>query len=185
MLGRPGEDLRVLPTSSILNYSAGVDPAQVCRDVGVRHTLQGNVQKIGALWRVSIQIFDSTSQKISFSEKHDFKMENVFELQDEIGRRVVESLRTRFSLALPKSRDRYSSEPEAYNEFMAGLRESHSDKAETLKRAPSVICPRPSSTILNLPWRTPGYPTFWSTCTIPSILSAAVWRRPSITAALL
>ena len=129
------EDIRVLPTSAILNYSAGVDPAQVCRDVGVRHALQGNVQKMGALWRVSIQIFDSTTHKISFSEKHDFKMENVFELQDEIGRRVVDSLKTRFSLALPKSRDRYSSEPEAYNEFMAGLRESHSDRAETLESA--------------------------------------------------
>ena len=129
------EDIRVLPTSAILNYSAGIDPAQVCRDVGVRHTLQGNVQKIGALWRVSIQIFDSTSQKITFSEKHDFKMENVFELQDEIGRRVVESLKTRFSLAAPKARDRYSSDPEAYNEFMAGLRESHSDRAETLESA--------------------------------------------------
>ncbi len=129
------EDIRVLPTSAILNYSAGVDPAQVCRDAGVRHTLQGNVQKIGALWRVSIQIFDSTTQKISFSEKHDFKMENVFELQDEIGRRVVESLKTRFSLTLPKSRDRYSSDPEAYNEFMAGLRESHSDRSETLESA--------------------------------------------------
>jgi serine/threonine protein kinase len=129
------EDIRVLPTSAILNYSAGVDPAQVCRDVGVRHTLQGNVQKIGALWRVSIQIFDSTTHKISFSEKHDFKMENVFELQDEIGRRVVDSLKTRFSLAPPKSRERYSSEPEAYSEFMAGLRESHSDRAETLESA--------------------------------------------------
>jgi serine/threonine protein kinase len=129
------EDIRVLPTSAILNYAAGVDPAQVCRDVGVRHTLQGNVQKIGASWRVSIQIFDSTIQKITFSEKHDFKMENVFELQDEIGRRVVESLKARFSLAMPKSRDRYSSDPEAYGEFMAGLRESHSDRGETLESA--------------------------------------------------
>ncbi len=129
------EDIRVLPTSAIMNYPAGVDPARVCRDVGVRHTLQGNVQKMGALWRVSIQIFDSTAQKIIFSEKHDFKMENVFELQDEIGRRVVESLQTRFSRAVPKSRDRYSSDPEAYNEFMAGLRESYSDRPETLESA--------------------------------------------------
>ena len=31
------------------------------------------------------------TQKVSFSEKHDFVMGNVFEVQDEIGRRVVES----------------------------------------------------------------------------------------------
>ena len=53
----------------------------------------------------------------------------MFEVQDEIGRRVVESLQSRFPPAVPKSRDRYSSDPEAYNEFMAGLRESASDRS--------------------------------------------------------
>ena len=56
-------------------------------------------------------------------------------MQDEIGRQVVESLRKRFPPAVPKSRDRYSSDPEAYNEFMAGLRESYSDRPETLESA--------------------------------------------------
>ena len=57
------EDVIVAPTSAILNYAAGTEPAQVCRDLGVRHTLQGNVQKMGAHWRVSIQLFDATTQK--------------------------------------------------------------------------------------------------------------------------
>ena len=129
------EDVAVLPTSAILNYPAGADPARACRDLGARHALQGNVQKMGAHWRVSLQLFDGTTQKISFSEKHDFLMEDVFEVQDEIGRRVVESLRSRFPRAVPKSRDRYSSDPEAYNEFMLGLRESYSDRQETLRSA--------------------------------------------------
>ena len=134
MLGRL-EDITVLPTSAILNYAAGTDPAHTCRDLGVRHVLQGNVQKLGAHWRVSMQLFDGMTQKITFSEKHDFVLENVFEVQDEIGRRVVESLRRRFPMAVPKSRDRYSSDPEAYDEFMAGLRESYSDRPETLESA--------------------------------------------------
>ena len=121
------EDVVVTPTSAILNYSAGTEPAQVCRDLGVRHTLQGTVQKLGSHWRVSIQLFDSTTHKITLSEKHDFDLDNVFEVQDEIGRRVVESLHSRFPLAVPRSRDRYSSDPEAYNGFMAGLRESAAD----------------------------------------------------------
>ena len=129
------QDIRVLPTSAILNYAAGADAAGVCRDLGVRHALQGNVQRMGALWRVSIQIFDSEIPKITFSEKHDFNMDSVFELQDEIGRRVVESLQTRFPRALAKSRDRCSSDPEAYDEFIAGLRESYSDQPDALKRA--------------------------------------------------
>jgi serine/threonine protein kinase len=52
------EDFAVLPTSAILNYTAGTEPAQTCRNLGVRHVLQGNVQKLGTHWRVSIQLFD-------------------------------------------------------------------------------------------------------------------------------
>lgn len=129
------EDVRVAPTSAILNYAAGTEPARVCRDLGVRHALQGTVQKLGAHWRVSLQMFDATTQKVTLSEKHDFDLDNVFEVQDEIGRRVAESLHSRFLAAVPKSRDRYSSDPEAYSEFMAGLRESSSDVQETLRSA--------------------------------------------------
>ncbi|OFW04129.1 MAG: hypothetical protein A3H96_17550 [Acidobacteria bacterium RIFCSPLOWO2_02_FULL_67_36] len=129
------EDVVVAPTSAILNYAAGTEPAQVCRDLRVRHILQGTVQKLGSHWRVSIQLFDATTHKITLSEKHDFILDNVFEVQDEIGRRVAESLHSRFPSAVPKSRDRYSSDPEAYNEFMAGLRESSADQPETLRIA--------------------------------------------------
>jgi serine/threonine protein kinase len=134
MLGRL-EDVTVLPTSAILNYAAGTDPARACRDLGTRHLLQGNVQKVGTRWRVSMHLFDAMTQKRISSEQHDFDLENVFDVQDEIGRQVVESLRKRFPPAVPKSRDRYSSDPEAYNEFMAGLRESYSDQRDMLESA--------------------------------------------------
>jgi serine/threonine protein kinase len=129
------EDVAVVPTSAILNYVAGTDPAHAGRNLRVRHVLQGNVQKLGAHWRVSLQLFDCMMQKTSLSEKHDFVMEDVFEVQDEIGHRVVESLRSRFPKAVPKSRDRYSSDPEAYNEFILGLTESYSDREKSLRSA--------------------------------------------------
>jgi serine/threonine protein kinase len=129
------DDVAVTPTSAILNYAPGAKPALVCRDLEVRYVLLGNVQKIGAQWRVSIQLFDGNTQKTTLSEKHDFTLENVFDVQDEIGRRVVESLQTRFARAAPHSRGRYSGDPDAYGEFMAGLRESYSDRRETVESA--------------------------------------------------
>ena len=129
------EDIVVAPTSAILKYVPGVEPAQVCRELRVRHTLQGVVQEVGAEWRVSMQLFDMDAQRITFSERHDFRMENIFEVQDEIGRRVVKALDGRFARAATKSRDRYSSDPEAYGEFMAGLRESYGISPEELQRA--------------------------------------------------
>jgi DNA-binding winged helix-turn-helix (wHTH) protein/tetratricopeptide (TPR) repeat protein len=129
------EDVVVRPTSDILRYAPGADPAQVCRDLDVPYALQGNVQRLGAQWRVSMHLFDATTQKIAFSEKHDFALEDVFEVQDEIGRRVVELLQTRFPLAAPTSRSRYSSHPEAYDEFMCGLRESYTSRPQALEGA--------------------------------------------------
>ena len=125
------DDVVVAPTSAILNYVAGVEPARVSRELGVRYTLQGTVQKVGADWRVSIQLFDTVLEKIASSETHDFRLDNVFDVQDGIGRRVVESLHRRFPEAA-RSRDRYSSDPDAYNAFMAGLRESSADRPEAL-----------------------------------------------------
>jgi non-specific serine/threonine protein kinase len=129
------DDVIVAPTSAILKYAPGAEPAQVCRDLGVRHTLQGNIQKIGAQWRVSIQLFDVATGRMTFSERHDFRMENIFEVQDEIGRRVVDALESRFVRVAPKSRDRYSSDPEAYGEFITGLRESYGDSPQEFQSA--------------------------------------------------
>ena len=134
MLGRL-EDITVLPTSAILNYAAGADPARACRDLGTRHLLQGNVQKVGTRWRVSMHLFDAMTQKGISSEQHDFELDNIFDVQDEIGRQVVASLRRRFPPAVPKSRDRYSSDLSAYDEFMAGLRDCHSDKLDVFESA--------------------------------------------------
>jgi eukaryotic-like serine/threonine-protein kinase len=129
------EDVVVAPTSAILKYPPDIEPAQVCRDLGVRQTLQGTVQKLGDDWRVSIQLFDAATSRILVAAKHDFKRQNVFDVQDEVGRRVVESLQSRFRPGPGRSRDRYSSDPEAYNAFMAGLRESFADQLEPLRIA--------------------------------------------------
>jgi hypothetical protein len=78
-----------------------------------------------------IQLFDAVTQRMTASETHDFKLDNVFDVQDGIGRQVVDLLHRRFPRAA-LSRDRYSSDPEAYDAFMAGLRESFGDGPDTL-----------------------------------------------------
>uniref|UniRef100_Q01Y07 Serine/threonine protein kinase n=1 Tax=Solibacter usitatus (strain Ellin6076) TaxID=234267 RepID=Q01Y07_SOLUE len=129
------EEIAVLPTSTIANHVPGIDLSRTCEDLGVRYLLQGSVQRQGSQWRVSTQLYDSRKQKIAYAERHDFVRESVFEVQDEIGRRVLESLQMRLKQAAPKSRDRYSSDPEAFEAFMTGLRESYSDRQETLLSA--------------------------------------------------
>jgi serine/threonine protein kinase/Tfp pilus assembly protein PilF len=125
----------VPPTSSILKYSHGVDPATVSRDLQVRYILQGNIQKLGPRWRVSIQLVDAESRKIIVSDRYDLTLDDIFDVQDEIGRRVASSLKARLHTAEFRARDRYSNDRSAYDEFLKGLGLSFSDDVETMDRA--------------------------------------------------
>jgi TolB-like protein/Flp pilus assembly protein TadD len=128
------EGLRVPPTAAILKYGAGTDALQIGRELRVRYVLQGNIQKIGTHWRVSIQLLDTQSRKTVLSEKHDFDLNDVFEVQDKIGKQVAESLQQRFG-ALKKSRDRYSDQPEAYVLYLRGLDASYGETLDELDEA--------------------------------------------------
>jgi serine/threonine protein kinase/Flp pilus assembly protein TadD len=129
------EGLRVPPTAAILKYAAGSDPLQIGRELRVRYVLQGNIQKIGGHWRVSIQLLDTQLRKTVLSEKYDFNLNDVFEVQDEIGKHVAESLQQRFHANVRKSRDRYSSDPRAYGMYLQGLDASYSETLEDLNEA--------------------------------------------------
>ena len=129
------QDIVVSPTAAILAYAADSDPARVCRELGVHYCLQGTVRKLGAHWRVSIRLFEAATHTTALSEDYEFDLAEVFDVQDDIGGHVVDFLKGRFASAAPKSRDRYSNNAEASNAFMAGLRDSFSDRLETLQTA--------------------------------------------------
>jgi TolB-like protein len=129
------EDLIVLPTAAILRYAGAGDPMQISRELGVRYVLLGNIQKMGADWRVSMQIFDAEIRKIAFAEKYDFRVENVFEVQDQMAERLSKVLKLQFRSAVSKTRDRYSAKPDAYDAFMRGLANSSGDTSEMRERA--------------------------------------------------
>jgi serine/threonine protein kinase len=133
------EDLVVPPTAAILQYPGGSDPLAVSRSMRVRHVLQGSIQRLGSHWRVSVQLFDSHLGKMIFAEKYDFTLQDIFEIQDEISKRVAEALARKFRRSALKSRDRYTTDPGAYGEFLEGLRESYSEGLESLNRAIAAL----------------------------------------------
>jgi serine/threonine protein kinase len=100
MLGRL-DDITVLPTSAILNYAAGTDPARACRDLGRATSYRGTSRSwahTGAS-RCTLRCDDA--------EEHFFRAARLCPGQrlrraGQIGHQVVESLRKRFPPAVPK-----------------------------------------------------------------------------------
>jgi serine/threonine protein kinase len=121
------EDFIVPPTSSILKYLGGADPALVSRELQVRYILQGNIQKLSSRWRVSVQLIDAERHRTVLSEKHDLMLDDIFEVQDEIARQVARSLEARLASGSFRTRERYSTDRIAYEEYLQGLKLSFSD----------------------------------------------------------
>ncbi len=129
------DDFVVPPTSSMLKYLGGADPATVSRELDVRYVLQGNIQKVAARWRVSVQLVDSERRRIVLSEKYDLTLDDIFEVQDEIGRQVARSLKANLVKGAFKARERYSADHYAYEQYLQGLKLSYSDTEQVMDRA--------------------------------------------------
>jgi adenylate cyclase len=69
-----------------------VDVRDVARDLGVRYVLEGSVRKAGEQVRINVQLIDAANGGHLWAERHDGTVANVFELQDEVGAKVVSAL---------------------------------------------------------------------------------------------
>ena len=131
------EDMTVLPLSAILHYAPEADPARACLDLGTQpRPSRGMSRDLEHHWRVSIHLFDAMTQKSALSEKHDFVLENVFELQDDIGRKVIESLQMSGfrSLCRGPATDTAAIRKPTTNSCRVSA-ESYADRRETLESA--------------------------------------------------
>jgi adenylate cyclase len=91
-------DLRVISQNSMRTYRGKkVDVRQVAKDLGVRHVLEGSVQKSGDRLRVAMKLADGGNGANIWSEQYDRKIEDLFDLQDEIVRNVLIELQVKLT----------------------------------------------------------------------------------------
>jgi adenylate cyclase len=89
------KSLFVIARNSSFTYKGkAVDIKQVGRELGVRYVLEGSVRKSAGRVRITGQLIDSLTGAHVWAEKYDGKLEDVFELQDEITAKVVGQLVT-------------------------------------------------------------------------------------------
>ncbi len=80
-------------TSSFRARAADVDVRDLGRQLGVGAVLEGSVQKSGSRLRISAHLINVEDGYDLWSGRYDRKLEDVFELQDEIARSIVAALR--------------------------------------------------------------------------------------------
>jgi adenylate cyclase len=88
-----GATIFVIARNSTFTYKGrAVKVQHVAEDLGVRYVLEGSVQKSGDRLRVTAQLIDALSGHHLWSERYDRKMGELFNLQDEITKKIVVSL---------------------------------------------------------------------------------------------
>jgi adenylate cyclase len=109
--------------NSLFTYKGKpVKVEEVARDLGVGHVLEGSVRKAGSRVRITAQLIDNATGGHLWAERYDRDLTDVFAVQDEITRKIVESLRVSL---LPAEQEALRKSPtqnvEAYNLYLLGL----------------------------------------------------------------
>jgi adenylate cyclase len=79
-------------SSSFIYKGTTVTIAQICEALGVRYVLEGGVRKAGSRVRITAQLIDGQTGGHLWADRFDRDLTDVFAVQDEIAKRIVESL---------------------------------------------------------------------------------------------
>ncbi|MBV9625484.1 MAG: protein kinase, partial [Acidobacteria bacterium] len=113
-----------------------VTPAQVGQQLGAAYVLTGTLRRSGARLRINAQLVDARTDFPLWSERFDREMKDVFEVQDEMARKIAEALRVTLS---PEELEALAIKPtenlQAYDLYLRGKRYARRQTRQDLEFA--------------------------------------------------
>jgi adenylate cyclase len=108
----------------------------IATDLGVRYLLEGSVRKAGNRIRITGQLIDGATGGHLWAERYDRDLTDIFAIQDEITKAIVEQLKVRLQ---PKEKEVIGQAPtenvEAYNLYLKGREYFHNPTKAFLELA--------------------------------------------------
>jgi adenylate cyclase len=93
-------DLMVIARNSSFAYKGrSVDVRTVARELGVQSVLEGSIRRVGNRVRITAQLIDATSGGHLWGDRYDRDLTDIFEVQDDVTRRIVDALKVTLSPA--------------------------------------------------------------------------------------
>jgi serine/threonine protein kinase len=113
-----------------------VTPAQIGQQLGAAYVLTGTLRRSGARLRINVQLVDTRTDFPLWSERFDREMKDVFEVQDEMARKIAEALRITLS---PQELEALAVKPtenlQAYDLYLRGKRYARRQTRQDLEFA--------------------------------------------------
>src|SRR2546421_9816374 len=114
-------DLKVISRTSVMQYKTGAkrNLREIANALGVAHVVEGTVQRAANRVRVSAQLIDARTDNHLWAEHYDRPLDDIFAIQTEIAKVVVDQLQAKLS---PVEKARIDRKPtqnvEAYLAFV-------------------------------------------------------------------
>ncbi|MBM3502050.1 MAG: hypothetical protein FJX74_25640, partial [Armatimonadetes bacterium] len=90
--------LRVISRTSAMMYKgASKSTPTIAEELNVRYVLEGSVRRAGDSLRITAQLIDAHTDTHLWAEKYTGTLKDVFEIQEQVSRAIVGSLRVRLS----------------------------------------------------------------------------------------
>jgi adenylate cyclase len=113
--------LVIARNSSFAYKNQSPDVRRVCHDLGVRHVLEGSVRRAGGRVRINAQLIDGSSGGHLWAERYDRSLEDIFAVQDEVTREIVDALKIALTInEQTRLEGRGKVNPEAYDCLIRG-----------------------------------------------------------------
>ncbi len=109
--------LFVIARNSSFAYKGKVpDIRQVSRELGVRYVLEGSVRRAANRVRINAQMIDGATGGHVWAERYDRDLEDIFAVQDEVTRTIVDTLKVKLTAGEKERRaSRTKIDAEAYD----------------------------------------------------------------------
>jgi adenylate cyclase len=133
--------LRVSSRTSCFAFKGkGLGVRAIGAELGVENVLEGSVRRAGNRVRISAQLIDVSRDSHLWSESFDRKIDDIFAVQDEIARRIVEALEISLS---PRQRRAIQKVPtsdvRAWDSYLRGRKFFHEQRGGSLDQALSMF----------------------------------------------
>jgi adenylate cyclase len=117
-----------------------VDVKEVAKTLGVTYVLEGSVRKAGNRVRITAQLIDGAAGDHVWADRYDRDLTDIFEIQDEISKAIVEALKIKL---LPEERkaieQRGTSNVDAYNLYLMARQQWVSGGQGNPRREESIV----------------------------------------------
>src|SRR6266403_6159160 len=116
-------DLKVISRTSTQHYkSAPENLAEIGKQLGVAHILEGSVQRSGDGVRVNVQLIKAANDSHLWADTFDRKLTDIFSVESEVAKAIAEKLRAKLTgqeeqVIAAKPTDN----PQAYDAYLRGL----------------------------------------------------------------